>query len=95
MSGSLPIEPGMRPQADPAENIRTLLRAYWPAVETAPETQLVLTELVFATVTRPELLFCHVSDLVGRGEGAGIHSGAVCRPRRRLGDFPWSVAPTG
>lgn len=47
--------PAVTPQADPTENIRTLLRAYWSAVEADPEAQVVLTELVNLALREPEL----------------------------------------
>ncbi|MFC4015530.1 TetR/AcrR family transcriptional regulator [Nonomuraea purpurea] len=47
--------PAVSPQADPAENVRTLLRAYWSAVETDPTMQLVLDELVNLALREPEL----------------------------------------
>ncbi|WP_433519542.1 TetR/AcrR family transcriptional regulator [Nonomuraea sp. CA-143628] len=47
--------PAITPEVDPVENIRTLLRAYWSAVEADPETQLVLSELVNLALREPEL----------------------------------------
>ncbi|MEU9889330.1 TetR family transcriptional regulator [Sphaerisporangium sp. NPDC051011] len=47
--------PGITPEAEPVENIRMLLRAYWSAVETDPEAQLVLSELVNLALREPEL----------------------------------------
>ncbi|MEW9548444.1 TetR/AcrR family transcriptional regulator [Nonomuraea sp. NPDC050783] len=47
--------PAITPEAEPVENIRTLLRAYWAVVETDPEAQLVLSELVNLALRDPEL----------------------------------------
>ncbi|MFC9488290.1 TetR/AcrR family transcriptional regulator [Streptomyces hydrogenans] len=47
--------PTVVPTADPADSIRTLLRAYWSTVQEDPETQLVLSELVNLALREPEL----------------------------------------
>ncbi|MCS7483529.1 TetR/AcrR family transcriptional regulator [Umezawaea endophytica] len=47
--------PAVDPRAEPVENLRTLLRSWWSAVETDPEAQLVLSELVNLALRDPEL----------------------------------------
>ncbi|MHA7132938.1 TetR/AcrR family transcriptional regulator [Oerskovia turbata] len=47
--------PEISPDATPAENIRTLLRAFWAVVEADPEGELVLFELIGRALREPDL----------------------------------------
>jgi AcrR family transcriptional regulator len=47
--------PEISPDASPAENIRTLLRAFWAVVEADPEGELVLFELIGRALREPDL----------------------------------------
>ncbi len=55
------------PSATPAENITTLLLAYWAAIEAEPDAQLVLYELADLSLRDPDL-----HDLAEWEERAGI-----------------------
>ncbi|MBB6119182.1 TetR/AcrR family transcriptional regulator [Nocardiopsis algeriensis] len=49
------VWPELSPEADPQENIRKLLLAYWSQVEADPEAQLVLFDLGSFVLRDPEL----------------------------------------
>lgn len=66
-----PMWADISPTASPEENIRTLLLAYWAAIEAEPDAQLVLYELGDLALRDPDL-----HDLAEWEERAGVDKAA-------------------